>query len=259
MFSFDQPVFVTADALLMRLGKPLVVAALEGIKDVTEQLPEPVEVHLIGHEWDGRTGNYESVEWFADRARMPNGQLNLDQIMMDLIQDPIRREAPHTGYMLFSEDLGSADPNINFLLGQTISSFGLSAQSMARYVNGTLTEDDAVRAARHLARHEFAHLLGLDHDEAFENPDLRGGIYRGHCSNPCTMRQVMSVQENVKLARALESRSDAGFCAGCANHLRHFGQNPEPPPPRRRFSFSITPVGPPPGSRQNPPKSPWQR
>lgn len=73
--------------------------------------------------------------------------------------------------------------------------------------------------ARHIARHEFGHLLGLD-SSTIRNKDNRGGLYEGHCANDCTMQQVMNVEQAYDRAQHLLRRPHAGFCGDCVEVLR---------------------------------------
>ena len=218
-------VFVTADAILMEHAPFLVGAAQRGIEDVAGLMRTPLDVRIIGHEWD--MGEYGSTEWFTDRARISEesgqhqGQLLWNILHRDLKADPHRESLPHLGYMLLGRDmtaLGSDNRVLNFVFGATDKEIGQSVQSVYRFMEAGLSPQQAALVTRHIARHEFGHLVGLDSD-TIKRQDTRGGLHEGHCANDCTMHQVMSVHETVDLATRLQDKSHAGFCADCAGYL----------------------------------------
>jgi hypothetical protein len=90
---------------------------------------------------------------------------------------------------------------------------------VARFLEAGLSADQVIAITRHVARHEFGHLVGLD-SSSIRNEDRRGGIYAGHCANECTMHQVVSVPEAAAMTAKLQHKPHAGFCPDCTNFLR---------------------------------------
>lgn len=73
----------------------------------------------------------------------------------------------------------------------------------------------ALGANRLIVMHELGHIWGLVPEDTARS-DSRSGLYTGHCTARCAMRQVMSVDEAVLLATELGSDS---FCAECHDYL----------------------------------------
>lgn len=146
-------------------------------------------------------------------------QVHLSGFAQDLINSTVIGHNPGqtADYLLLDSDL--YDDNLNFVFGSTWSEISLSVQSVARVVGATRNEADQRLHTRHIARHEFAHLRGLNQPSDYTKPDLRGGIYSGHCMDICTMRQSMTVQEALSQAKELEGHDLAGFCGSCATKL----------------------------------------
>jgi hypothetical protein len=218
-------VFITADEILMEHAPFLVEAAQEGVQDVADLTQSPLRVRTIGHQWG--EGDYGSTDWFTARANIRDesgrheGQLLWNALHRDLAADPHRDTAPHLGYMLIGRDLtalGSDNRVLNFIFGATDKEIGQTVQSVYRFVEAGLSPEQTALVTRHIARHEFGHLVGLDTD-TIRKQDRRGGIYEGHCANECTMQQVMSVSETVTLANKLEHKHNAGFCTDCVGYL----------------------------------------
>lgn len=220
-------VFVTADKILMNHAEFLVDAAQAGIHDVASLMRSPMRIRALGEQW--AEGDYGSTEYFTNRADIHDetgrhdGQLLWNALRRDLAADPYRDSSPHLGYMLISRDLtaaGSDDQLLNFIFGATDKEIGQTVQSVYRFLEAGLSPDQIALVTKHIARHEFGHLVGLDSD-TIRNQDKRGGIYQGHCVNECTMQQVMSVSETVSLATKLQDKDRAGFCGDCAGYLAH--------------------------------------
>ncbi|MCA9309371.1 hypothetical protein KC973_03270 [Candidatus Saccharibacteria bacterium] len=216
-------VFVTADSVLMEHAPGIVQAAEDGITDVTSMMHSPIRVRIIGSRW--ADGEYGSTQWFTERAGITDpsgthsGKLLYDVIHRDLASDPALQESPHVGYMLLGQDLTAIGPDgkpMNFIFGATDKEIGQSVQSIARFLEAGLDSAQLATVTRHIARHEFGHLIGLD-GGSIRSQDSRGGIYQGHCVNTCTMRQVSSVPEAVDLAESLKDAPHAGFCDDCTS------------------------------------------
>lgn len=187
----------------------LIVAAAEGINDV------------IGI--SGREGQFngdileQSVALSEIELQFVNerGQVEFSPLLWNL-KDAATSESPV--FALISKDLVA--PGTNFIFGVTSKEWNISIQSIWRFTREIQDKKLLSLVVRHIARHEFAHLKGLDADTV-QHQDTRGGIYHGHCANTCSVRQVNSIAETVKLAKQLEHRHNAGFCRDCTNYLSH--------------------------------------
>jgi predicted Zn-dependent protease len=97
--------------------------------------------------------------------------------------------------------------------------FGMSTRSTACIISTFrfqgLPSNLALDANRLIAIHELGHIWGLVPENTARS-DSRSGLYTGHCTARCAMRQVMSVDEAVRLSTELGSDS---FCVECHNHL----------------------------------------
>ena len=218
-------VFITADETLMEHAPFLVEAAQEGVADVADLMQSSLRVRLIGHQWIG--GDYGSTDWFTARANISDdsgshdSQLLWNTLRRDLASDPSRETAPHLGYMLIGQDLTALGPDnreLNFIFGATDKEIGQTVQSVYRFIEAGLSPEQTVLVSKHIARHEFGHLVGLDVD-TIRNQDTRGGIYEGHCANECTMQQVVSAPETLWVATKLQHSDNAGFCEDCNDYL----------------------------------------
>ncbi len=147
--------------------------------------------------------------------QMSNGQIDADKLYGTLVSNNFS-SAESPAYLLISGDLKAS--GTNFIFGFSVKEEGLSVQSIARFKQSNRDITRPV-VTRHIARHEYGHLLGLD-NETIVNQDKRGGLYKGHCLNVCTMQQVMSVPEANNQAAQLEHKSHAGFCMDCVGTLR---------------------------------------
>lgn len=218
-------VFITTDEVLMEHAKPIVDSAIAGIKDVSDIMQTPLRISVVGSNW--AEGDYGSVDWFTDRAGIQDesgkhqGKLLWNRIHSNLENDPNRLSSPHLGYMLLGRDMTALGPDnkvMNYIFGATDKEIGQTVQSIFRFIEAGLTEQQIILVTKHIARHEFGHLVGLD-DTTIKNQDKRGGIYIGHCENDCTMQQVISVSESIELATKLEHSHNAGFCNDCTVYL----------------------------------------
>lgn len=76
-------------------------------------------------------------------------------------------------------------------------------------------------ALRRLARHEFAHAIGLVPDERREDVTVEDGNFGRHCRNRCTMRQTdVAGAPTLEAAVADEESQEIQFCAQCIADLR---------------------------------------
>ncbi len=77
-----------------------------------------------------------------------------------------------------------------------------------------------------LSRHEFGHALGLVPEARQASTEEKIGL---HCTNPCTMRQGMSLEEFEQLSQE-EEQARILFCPECTRYLRDTWAVPAQPP-----------------------------
>ncbi|MCA9323822.1 hypothetical protein KC992_01840 [Candidatus Saccharibacteria bacterium] len=198
----------TPDQGVLELDPALAESAYLGIVDVIEtaDLRPRVDSEMLS----GAGSLSEVIQYF----RLPNGQIDADRLYGTLVETGFS-SPDNPRFLLLSEDLRTE--GTNFIFGFSVKEVGLSVQSLARFRR--LPAEALRRTTRHIARHEYGHLLGLD-KSSIKNLDTRGGLYEGHCANVCTMQQVMSVPETDALARTLSTKPLAGFCLDCVGSLR---------------------------------------
>lgn len=196
----------------------VLVAATEGIYDVIELMRRKPEfdTQLIGQE--------ETLTEMLEAFRQRNPNTGLEQINVEEFVYHLAREGAldprQPIYLLTAKDL--FEPRLNFMFGITVTGLGVSVQSHKRFEDVSRDPRWLEATARHMARHEFGHLVGLNRT-TISNPDTREGIYQDHCTNLCTMQQVMSVNETGRLIYRLEEGPNAGFCDDCVGSLAMLG------------------------------------
>lgn len=192
--------------------KDLFEAAAKGINDVLTI--QGFDIPIVTGDTDTARvlSLYQSANRNSDRQ-----QVNVTNFTLDLINDTSVGDPNTPDYILLGQDL--FNERTNFVFGCTWPTLGVSVQSIARVMRHTQDKGVQRLHTRHVARHEFAHLRGLNQPSDYAAPDPRGGIYEGHCLDECTMRQCLTVEEAVGQAKQLEDRELAGFCRGCFKTL----------------------------------------
>jgi predicted Zn-dependent protease len=168
-------------------------------------------------------GAYANPNWYVEEAyrKQPlrrdvgyGPQIDVEEVERLFTDDPLQEE-PHWKVMVTGVDLNAraGDDYINFVYGATDVRFPSSVQSVRRFMEeipeGVLR--DAV--IRRLLRHEVGHMFGLPLRE--ENTVEMLGP---HCTNPCTMRQGMSMPEWANLT-VEEHNNGIHFCEDCTADL----------------------------------------
>jgi predicted Zn-dependent protease len=168
------------------------------------------------------TGGLETasvISQFEAQAFNPRrGQLDLDAHLKNLAAGTDVASTAQADIILTDSDLYAE--GMNFVFGVTFSARALCVESVARFTHFTKDIDTQKALVRHVARHEYGHLVGMLKTTDYANPDKRGDIYEGHCANTCTMQQIMSVGEAVRLVERLSGRGVAGFCMDCVGSLQ---------------------------------------
>jgi|AntRauTorcE11897_2_1112592.scaffolds.fasta_scaffold00129_9 predicted Zn-dependent protease len=205
-----QEVMLAADSRFLNYGEAVIRAAASGIDDATRVSGRQARFHTDALEASATTD--EMLAAF----RLPNDQINADRLYGRLEQAGVGYEMPFVLYT--SEDLRTA--TTNFVFGFAVSESGISVQSIARFARDISNPSTLTGVIRHISRHEFGHMLGLD-DSTIKRQDNGGVVRKGHCANTCTMQQVTTTSQAIRLTRQLLDRPNAGFCADCVDVLSH--------------------------------------
>ncbi len=192
--------------------RDLLEAAASGINDVL--VIQGFDVPLVT---DGEKAAQVISAYAAETLNHRRGQVNVTDFALDMVNNTDLGNPAVPDFILLDTDL--FNERTNFVFGCTWASLGLSVQSIARVMR--YTNDPGLQRlhTRHVARHEFAHLRGLNKASDYLKPDSREGIYQGHCADTCTMRQCVTVEEAITQAKELENHELAGFCTGCFRTL----------------------------------------
>ncbi|MEI6850939.1 MAG: hypothetical protein WCK26_03155 [Candidatus Saccharibacteria bacterium] len=206
---------LNANSSLLNNRKDLFFAAADGISDVIKlQGFEPV-LMIEDENCTAIIDHSENVSYNPYRQ-----QIELQHYLSSLVDFAPNITNNRPDYILTDQDIYPEGMNMAYALGCTPDNAHLSIQSIARIVRATenpLLQYDAVR---HIARHEFGHIIGMNSESDYFNPDKRPGLYEGHCANDCTMHQVMSPEEAIEAAEYLKDYNMAGFCIGCVIKIR---------------------------------------
>lgn len=120
------------------------------------------------------------------------------------------------GSFILNTDLTSGEEGNNFVFGTTDTQFPFSVQSVIRMDRGFISNDVSKEdLVRRLLRHEVGHMFGLPRCRRGRNLTEMLGT---HCTNICTMRQGLSIEEWVQQYRQ-EKASRIHFCVDCKSDL----------------------------------------
>ncbi len=214
------PLYVswTSDVPIFEAG-----AALEGVHDVVIASKQAREVYTFGSQQFGQ-GEYSSPDWYVEKA-LSNQHLRRDagygsqvvpRFIISLFHQEPWQSQPHWEVFILNRDLNAGEPGNNFVFGETDTSFPASVQSIRRLM--VEVSDPSLRAlmVRRLLRHEVGHMFGLT-SRNFSVEEKLGK----HCTNVCTMRQGLSVQEWTAQAKE-EERIGVHFCGDCQHELNRY-------------------------------------
>ncbi len=210
-----------SDTETRRDNPEALIAAVHGIAEVIELMGK--EHHLdekfIGQERaiTGIIEDFRQINTVNEQSQINVSYLNHELARMNAatVECPL--------YVLTERDLFIPFGKNNFVFGATTASLGVSTQSIKRFRDYHRDPRWIAATAQHIARHEFGHLVGLN-EATIKHLDQRGGIALGHCAVvPCTMNQIMSVEEAGQLIFRLEGRPNAGFCRDCVGALAILG------------------------------------
>ena len=192
----------------------LIHSTAQGISDVLSiQGYDPI-IATGGKSTAQLIDSLESLDFDITRK-----QINLNQYLGRLASSTNLATTEQADYLLTDLDLYS--DGTNFVFGVTLADWQLSVQSIHRFTQTGGGDSMQEKLATHIARHEFAHMAGLNQPSDYTNPDRRGGLYQGHCANLCTMHQIMSSKDAIGLVHKLNGQANAGFCKSCVNTLRN--------------------------------------
>jgi predicted Zn-dependent protease len=161
-------------------------------------------------------------------------QVDLQGVLNALHQTETQRP-PQWNIMVVDHDLTAPVGNgeyLNFAFGVTVPTEHVSVQSVTRLMEAIPPGELRDAAIRRVLRHETGHLFGLPSYRRESNP--RGNVEENlglHCTNPCTMRQGLSVPAWVNLT-VQEHNAGIHFCSDCQNDLARVRDTYKPLPRR---------------------------
>jgi predicted Zn-dependent protease len=179
-----------------------------GVGDVLKYITLDLNVEVIGEACDADSW-VERCRTTLDRGH--GLQVDANCVLTEQIPDRLARSRINCLTVVIIE-ADITDGDNSFLFGGSLSGFG-SILSVARLRDSTMSE----KVLRRLARHEFGHALGLIPAARSTNVQREIGL---HCTNVCTMRQAMSLQE-LQTLTAEEERTRIMFCPECADYLKN--------------------------------------
>lgn len=177
------------------------LGSLEGCIDFAKLVDEPYDIKSC------------SLQDPNVAAGLGNGQFDATRILDAF--ELYRQQAQRRMMILTSLDLTAYAGNqwLNFVFGLSYNGT-VCVTSTYRFTQALPTEI-AQAANRLITMHELGHVWDLVPENSMRS-DRRSGMFTGHCTATCAMRQVVSVKEVVDLATELGTIS---FCADCHNHL----------------------------------------
>lgn len=198
------------------------IAAAEGVYDVIRLMGKDPEFNdRLIEKAEDISGLLEDFRQWNEESE--SHQINAEDFIHALARAGIT-DAGHPIYLITAKDVFIPRPKLNFLFGLTIAGLGVSVQSTNRFEAASSDQWWLQESARLMGRHEFGHIVGLN-ENTIVNKDQRGGLYTSHCTNICTMRQIMSVEDAYQLIGQLDGAPNAGFCNDCVDSLRILGSH----------------------------------
>lgn len=213
-------------------------AASLGVADALVASGQERQIVNFGSQAFGH-GEYSSPDWYVAEAyrRQPlrrnagyGPQIDVHEVGRLFANEPFQ-EQPHWEVFVVNQDLNGRgrDGNyINFVFGSTDTMFPSSVQSITRLMAEVPEGDLRDAMIRRLLRHEVGHMFGLP-TTGRPNTEEKLGT---HCTNPCTMRQGMSIPEWANLT-VQEHNSGIHFCSDCRHDLAEARGRYRPLPPQR--------------------------
>lgn len=200
----------------------LAQAGLQGVYDVVTASGQNRQVIEIGSRVFGNDP-YSSGDWYAQEALRQSSpkdrgfgpQINTYSFTGLFSHEPWQA-FPHWEVFILNTDLTSGEESNNFVFGSTDIKFPFSVQSVIRMDRGLISNDvSKEELVRRLLRHEVGHMFGLPRYKRGSNLIEMLGT---HCTNICTMRQGLNIEEWVQQYRQ-ERASRIHFCIDCKSDL----------------------------------------
>ncbi len=208
----QQAVRLNASASLYADRPDLFNSAAIGIRDVMIIQGREPQISTGGQNTASAISRFEVQSYNNSRQ-----QVDINIYLLNLGDDTDVASNRTADFIITDRDMYAE--GTNFVFGSTLFDWQLSIQSVARFIKATRDEALQNRLTQHIARHEFAHLSGMNKPSNYANPDKRGGIYSGHCANMCTLQQANSVTEAINQVERLGDDGIAGFCLDCVKAI----------------------------------------
>jgi predicted Zn-dependent protease len=212
-----------------------VTSAFLGVQDALTASGQTRQLINFGSQKYG-AGDYSSPDWYVEKAirnqelcRNAGYGLQVDarEVNKLFASEPYQNK-PHWEVLVINDDLSVKNRQsgyLNYVFGLTDISFPSSVQSVARLIKDVKEGELRDLMIRRLLRHEVGHMFRLPLWNR-GNVEEKLGL---HCTNVCTMRQGMSIQEWAQ--ETIEERNKGvHFCADCRNDLTIIRQGIKPLP-----------------------------
>lgn len=174
--------------------------------------------------------SHQSVEWYIERARQKakqegrwqtRKQISIDQLCLDLHNDPYRVQIPQWSVLITKDDLYGTQSNgrkLNFCLGVSHENEH-SIISTHRFVDsgGYLNLEEF----KTVVMHEFGHLIGVTREGRVHTNEQLGS----HCINDGCLMQRRLNGDYVELTQARlerQSRGQTPICGDCITEGNKF-------------------------------------
>ena len=192
-------------------------ASVEGVHDVLRAGELDWQVLVFGS-LPIADGDYGSPDWYQDRSMFNpkrdiglGAQVNANQVLVYLANEPYQQQRPHYDVMLLDRDCSTG--NTNFVFGAAWPKLGY-VESVSRLRPG-IDRQLRLRLIQRCTSHEFGHVLGLP--ARGWNVEQSLGT---HCTNAaCCMRQGVDRKTWIEQLQE-EERVGVIFCRECRTELR---------------------------------------
>lgn len=198
-------------------------AVLEGIREVIAHagLEGKLPVQDWG-EWNMGSGDYESVEWYINRAKQTGRagrghgpQLNAGNLMLGLECEPWKKSNDHYDVLVCSSDMWDGSNRTNFVIG--VARPNESTVLSVRRFRG-LRKRMAAECVKTETIHELGHVFGLIPYERKSNVEHSLGK---HCANVCSMRQGLTVPTDWE-KYTKDRLANGALCPQCIDDLKDY-------------------------------------
>lgn len=209
--------------------RELARACLIGVQQAVNESGQERDIKVFRPTETWGNGSYRNIDWYVHEVLRTQGagwtrdmrygiQMVADRVFRLFYHEPFQVRNPHWEVLIVNRDLRTSDAENNFVFGLTDTLIPASIQSIRRIITDVADPELQKQLLRRLLRHEVGHMFGLpSRDE--RTIQLLGK----HCTNPCSMRQGLSLPEWVMQSRE-EKRLGVHYCGDCKVDFRRVKQ-----------------------------------